>query len=337
MPTLFEALSDGSYDLQNKRDLSSDFSRKLLVYRKEIVNNYTKAHTDLSKLIAQVAKKNNLNKDQISRIIEEVNNQVYLIEYDKLKNSVDKDVEFTIATLPSVLFFMKNTEKENKKPEKVAFSPENFSFEKVASYAEPNPFSGAYGHKFGDLSVAGPSKSEILLKKIANKITSDEDNLEKISTEINAKAVEISESLVQFEKMGYSANEILNTVAKDAGFDENEYNLIKAASEDRVAGLIENKVLPSNFKINFEMNFEKTAATKTRLSLGKYSLAEKTASINLPRICLSNNRPIRGYNDLLKIAEELHVLKDDFLKKNEELVSEKEKLASANINFQTAN
>ena len=85
------------------------------------------------------------------------------------------------------------------------------------------------------------------------------------------------------------------------------------------------------------MNFEKTAATKTRLSLGKYSLAEKTASINLPRICLSNNRPIRGYNDLLKIAEGLHSLKDDFLKKNEELVSEKEKLASANINFQTAN
>ena len=76
---LLQALSEGSYDLQNNRDLSGDFAPKLMEYRSQIVDQYLHGNTDLNALIAKLATTHNLTDEQIKRVLEEVNNQVYLV------------------------------------------------------------------------------------------------------------------------------------------------------------------------------------------------------------------------------------------------------------------
>ena len=54
MATLLDALKDCTYDLQNKRDVSGDFAKKLLSYRDKIVSDYLKYKITLNKAISEL-------------------------------------------------------------------------------------------------------------------------------------------------------------------------------------------------------------------------------------------------------------------------------------------
>lgn len=341
MATLLDALSDGSYDLQNKRDLSGDFSKKLLRYRDSVVSDYLKYKIDLSKAISSIAKRDSLNDDQIQRIVEEVNNQVYLTLYEKTKNSNERDVDFNIASISKVKDAIKGesvnkedlTKKEDveeKKSEKTAFETEKGSFEKVASTNAPaDIFSGNLQYKFGNMSIPmGKSREEFLTQKIASKLKEYESDMDKIARDINHTAMEIGDTMVNLEMLGCNVSSIMSSMVKQSSLNERQVELIKEASVKRITTLTENGVLPSDFQMEFNVSTEKTASEK--FSLGNHSLI-KEAQVTIPRVCLFTNKQVGCFDDILKMASEMKEKTRAIGEKNSEYMKIKEKCASAGI------
>lgn len=352
MATLLDALSDGSYDLQNKRDLSGDFSKKLLNYRNVVVSEFLKYNIDLSKAIAKIAQRDNLNDDQIQRIVEEVNNQVYLVKYDQLKGKPDREVEFDLASKDKIKKIMKGETVSDSKPEtdlngnveskgtsKTAFETEKFeSMEKVASAESYDLFNGMMSHSYGDLSIATrKTRDEFMMTKIASHIKEKETELNKIAKSLKNTANELGDAFVNLERLGSDTSEVLSAIIKHANLNEKEVELVKEATADRINLLVERRYLPENFTVNLnDINLEKKASEK--FTLGKFSL-NKVASVacdtNIPRICLSTNKVVNGIEDIVKIAEEMKGYADELRVKNDEYISMREKCAEQGISSDT--
>lgn len=346
MATLLDALSDGSYDLQNKRDLSGDFSKKLLDYRNLVVSEFLKFNIDLSKAISKIAKRENLNDDQIQRIVEEVNNQIYLVKYDQLKGRPDREVEFDLASQDKVKKFMKgedvnsNSEPkeesvEDKISPKTAFERDKIeSMEKVASVEGYDLFNGMLSHNFGDLSVdTRMTRDEFMMTKIANHINEKQDELNKVAKLLKNTAGELGDTFVNLGRLGSDASEVLSTIIKSAGLNEKEVELIKEATADRINLLVERRYLPENFTVDLtNVNLEKKASE--RFALGKYSL-NKTASVvcdtKIPHICLSTNKVINSIDDIIKLASDMKSYANDLRTKNDEYIAIREKCAEQGI------
>lgn len=330
MATLFDALSDCSFDLQNKRDLSGDFSRKLIAYRDRIVSEYLKTGADLSELISGVSKKENLNDDQIQRIIEEVNNQIYLIKYDKLKGSNEREVDFDIASLAKVKGEIKSETKKEDSGDKVAFETDETFFEKVASSEVTDLFSRNLEYTFGDLSLNSRNNiKDFYLKKVAENIKSREFEIEKIAQKVNHNISELAETFIHLERLNSNPSEIMSSLVKEAKVTDKCLDIIKESITDKIAGYVEKNYLPSTFIVNLDnLNLNKTASEK--FNLGSFSF-NKTAEINIPTICLSTNKQISDFNGILKIASELKENTEDLKNKNDEYIICREKLASLGI------
>ena len=256
MATLLDALKDCTYDLQNKRDTSGDFAKKLLTYRDKIVSDYLKFGIGLNKAISGLVKRDNLNDDQIQRIVEEVNNQIYLIKYDKLKASNERDVEFDIASVKGVRDCIKGesntndinndnkdtekTDDKTGKSEKVAFEtekmPDNY-FEKIASeQTKYDFFSGKIKSNWGDLSCDNKvSQEQYLIQKIASKIHSTEGELDKIAETVTVLSGEIGELFVQLEKKAGDTNKTMSHMIKVAGLTKSEIDILKDATNKSLA------------------------------------------------------------------------------------------------------
>lgn len=352
MATLLDALSDGSYDLQNKRDLSGDFSRKLLKYRDMVVSEYLKYKISLNNSISKIAKQENLNDDQIQRIVEEVNNQIYLTKYEKLKGSVDREVEFDIASVKGVRECIKghcakeDLEQEDKKEysesktsSKVAFeSVKSDSMEKVASTDNRDIFNGMLSHSFGDLSVNTKyTRDEFMLGKIASAVEEKECELNKIAKEIKHHTNELSEVFVHAERLGSDVSEIMSTIIKSAELNDKEVNLVKEAIVEKIATLKDRETIPSDFLVNFDnVSIDKKASEL--FTLGKFSLI-KTASVvcdtNIPKILLSTNRVVSDIGAISKIACDLKSAIVTLSDKNNEYIQIREKCAAQGIDVDT--
>lgn len=350
MATLLDALSDGSYDLQNKRDLSGDFSKKLLDYRNVVVSEFLKYNIDLSKAISGIAKRENLNDDQIQRIVEEVNNQVYLVKYDQLKGKPDREVEFDLASKDKVKKLMKGEDVTNnsepteavKKEEvssKTAFEKDKMeNMEKVASSESYDLFNGSLSHSYGDLSIATrKTRDEFMMTKIANNIKDREDELNKIAKCLKNTVNELGDTFVNLERLGSDTNEVLSAIIKSAELNDKEIDLIKEATADRINVLVERRYLPEDFTVNLNnVNLEKKASEK--FTLGKYSL-NKTASVvcdtNIPNICLSTNKVVGSIDDIVKLASDMKNYANTLRAKNDEYIAIREKCAESGIDSDT--
>ena len=344
MATLLEALSNGTYDLQNKRDLSGDFAKKLIDYRNAVVSDFLKFNINLNKAIAKIAKKENLNDDQIQRIVEEVNNQVYLIKYDKTRGSNEREVEFDIASVEGVKKELKgdsnsskgtnNENAEDKNISKSAFEKERLdTFEKVASVTETKSselFTGLFSHKFGDLSSnLSLSKDEYALQKIAQLTNEKEKELNKIMADVSYKTSELADVFINLEKLGSDAGEVLGALVKKADLNLNEVNMIKDCINNKITLEKTAGCIPQSFKVNFG---NVSLKEESRFNLGKYSL-EKKASINcsIPGMVLSSKRSVSSFDEILKLAQEFKQDIENLEKSNEEYLEIREKCAQANI------
>lgn len=347
MSTLLDALSDGSYDMQNKRDLSGDFSKKLLSYRDNVVSDYLKYKVNLSEAISKIARRDNLNDDQIQRIIEEVNNQIYLIEYDKLKSSTTRDVEFDIASMQGVKKHLngedtdsdkeQNSDENGKKNilKKSAFEQIKMDeWEKTASVHEENFYSDAPDYKYCDMSISDKvSRDEFMLRKIASTVNEKHSELERLTNSANYKAYELSDVFVNLERLGANTSEIVSSMIKTANISDKEFCILKEATDEKLQSLIELRYLPSNFSVNLDgVSVEKTASE--RFSLGSLSRS-KTASINceyeVPRMELSTGKMIRNFGDIVKLASEFKDTANQLIEKNREYVAIREKCAGYGI------
>lgn len=329
MATLLEALSDGSFDMQNKRDLSSGFARELTSYRDKVVNDYVKHKIDLNKSIANLAKSKNFNDDQIQRVIEEVNNQVYLIEYSKLKEQPERNVTFDIAMLPKIKGIMDGSYKEKESNNSVNLqktASECGSFEKIASdesQGDMRNFFNSYNvHSCSLRFETKEDESKIYLQKIAKSIVEEDEKLEKMAKEMDRGLNSLGMAMIKYTQLGLDTNSIFNEMGKEAGLSEKDMELVKIATESRLENLKETTPIPKEFKV--ELNIEKVA--NEDFSLGKFSMV-KTASVSnryVPTIIV-DKVAIKGMDELVKLASDVSSAVNEYVsrKQNYELMLDK--------------
>lgn len=329
MATLLEALSDGSFDMQNKRDLSSGFARELTSYRDKVVNDYVKHNMDLNKSIANLAKSKNFNDDQIQRVIEEVNNQVYLIEYSKLKEQPERNVTFDIAMLPKIKSIMDGSYKEpenNNGSNLQKTASECGSFEKIASDETQgdmrNLFNSYNVHSCSLRFETGEDESKIYLQKIAKNIVEEDARLEKMAKEMDNGLNSLGMAMIKYTQLGLDANSIFNQMGKEAGLSDRDMELIKIATETRLENLKQTTPMPEGFKV--DLNIEKVA--NEDFSLGKFSMVKTASASNryVPTIIV-DKVSIKGMNELVKLASDVSGIVDEYVtrKQNYELMLDK--------------
>lgn len=329
MATLLEALSDGSFDMQNKRDLSSGFARELTSYRDKVVNDYVKHNMDLNKSIANLAKSKNFNDDQIQRVIEEVNNQVYLIEYSKLKEQPERNVTFDIAMLPKIKSIMDGSYKEpenNNGSNLQKTASECGSFEKIASDETQgdmrNLFNSYNVHSCSLRFETGEDESKIYLQKIAKNIVEEDARLEKMAKEMDNGLNSLGMAMIKYTQLGLDANSIFNQIGKEAGLSDRDMELVKIATETRLENLKQTTPMPEGFKV--DLNIEKVA--NEDFSLGKFSMVKTASASNryVPTIIV-DKVSIKGMNELVKLASDVSGIVDEYVtrKQNYELMLDK--------------
>ena len=329
MATLLEALSDGSFDMQNKRDLSSGFARELTSYRDKVVNDYVKHNMDLNKSIANLAKSKNFNDDQIQRVIEEVNNQVYLIEYSKLKEQPERNVTFDIAMLPKIKSIMDGSYKEpenNNGSSLQKTASECGSFEKIASDETQgdmrNLFNSYNVHSCSLRFETGEDESKIYLQKIAKNIVEEDARLEKMAKEMDNGLNSLGMAMIKYTQLGLDANSIFNQIGKEAGLSDRDMELVKIATETRLENLKQTTPMPEGFKV--DLNIEKVA--NEDFSLGKFSMVKTASASNryVPTIIV-DKVSIKGMNELVKLASDVSGIVDEYVtrKQNYELMLDK--------------
>ena len=332
MANMFEALSDGSLDLQNKRDLSTDFARNLVKYRDSVVSDYLKYKIDLNTAISKIAKKENLNDDQIHRIVEEVNNQVYLAEYSRLKGSTEREVNFNLASINKVKELCGG---KSEKTEKEASSLEGSEMEKVASEEnkyQMNIFNGpqfTYGSLAPNMKL---SKEDFILNKIASKFKEKEEAMEKIAKNINLKGNILADTLVKLDRNGADSNAIFSKIARTLGLEDAEIDMVKEACVKRVEIMKENRMIPSNYEYNFELSTEKTASEI--FTLGKFSLNKTAGYEKVPPTLAMNNTHIKTTADVEKIASEFHSLVSELKSERDAYTVIKEKCANSGVDIE---
>lgn len=329
MATLLDALSDGSFDMQNKRDLSSNFARNLTSLRDTIVNDYVKHKMDLNKSIANLAKSKNLNDDQIQRVIEEVNNQVYLIEYSKLKEEPERHVTFDIAMLPKIKKIMDGKFEEEPKQQQEKKASEHHSFEKIASTEEfgdsLNMFNSNSTFKCPLKLESAEDESKIFLKKIAFEISEENQKLEKLGKNLDRELSTFGMALVKYAQLGHDTNKIITEVSKQANLNEMHTQLIKIATEKRTEDLKATTPISDDFCV--ELNIEKSASET--FTLGKFSKMAPNL-IEIPTI-ISDNKSIAGINGLVKIANEIASISDEYKVRAENYDVSLDKIASLGL------
>lgn len=306
MSSLLDALSDGSYDLNHKRDTSGNFSKRLVKLRDEVVNDYYKYNISLNTLISKLAKKESLNDDQIKRIVEEVNNQVYLIEYAKLKNKNDRTVRFEIA------LFEKVKSGTSKEYDSKSEGNEKIAMEKVASENPQSNFFNGPAYKIGGINIPmGMSKDEYMTKKIAQTVKEKQGGIEKISTELNKKVAILGETLVQAKRLGSNENEIFKLICKSASLNDAEMLFMKEASEERVQIAKRKGVVPESFTLNLDVSFEKTASET--FGLGRFSKLNSQTTCNtvIPQILVNDTLRVASIDDITKLASEFKSISND--------------------------
>lgn len=288
--------------------LSGNFTTKLKTWVDKALRDY-KSNIDLNKSIALIAQSNNLSDDQIQRIIEEVNTQVYLDEYAKTKNQGDRDVEFNIASLPKV----KNlTGTDMGKPSKQTTTApgdggEKPNMAKKASLADSLNFTNYSPYKTAGLSAEKKiSHSDILSKDISEKIASSEAEYSVASKELLTDVNALANALIKYAQLNEDYQEIFSNVCKEASFMKSNQILIKEAVTQLSFQMKENRSLPKNFDMS--LNLVDANFKEAKLSLGEHSLIKEASdgSSNKPLPTIVTNKgAIKDYKQLIALVNKI--------------------------------
>lgn len=308
MKTLLDALNDG-LDIGFKPQAQSNkFVSSLPGYIKTAVDNYVRYGKDLNDTIRSIAEKNKLNDDQIQRVVEGANNQVYLIIYEKGKGNLDREVKFELASLPKVKGREISSEKLTKGTSKAAGNLMD-GLEKVAS--EEIPFTVLQNSKTKMRNIDNTDTKLENLKKLATEYHEVHKEIEKVAASVVSSFYDISDVLIQSHLTGYDHQAIYDYISKKASFDDSDKEMMKSAFEEKLDFLRKDR--PSIYcPIEMSIDFYGKEITKEAFSLGDRSLS-KTASEEIePKVPVVtvNKKTAKSINDLIGLAEKAKTDKD---------------------------
>lgn len=294
MPTLLEALmSEGSPDTHTPNQ--SGFVEKLAAYASVISTNMIKYAEPLNLGIAKIAKANNLNDDQIQRVVEECNNRVFLIKYAHLKNEDDRRVSFDIASLQGV----KDAMNGNNELEKVAsVKVDDFGFD-VKSYG---------GSFTSDLCGYNETKlKDVVMEKVASDLSQSKQMSSKLSTDLDEHVYTIADAISHAEVQYGTGQRLFNEMTKQAELNLDYQEMLCGAINEKVASAISEGLWcgDPNFKVY------QCVTTDSRFTLGKHSFIEKFAGLDpLNQSIKCSHHIIDGVGELVKLAHTVKKLAD---------------------------
>lgn len=292
MPSFAEAFRTNSpQELSSAKGGVSGFPQKLGSYRDRVVQSYIRFGSELNGEIAKIASAEGLNDDQIQRVVEEVNNQVYLTKYAQVKSCDDRDIKFPVAMLKDVKKIIGGDSETEKK----------------ASAEDPLNAFNFTSHEFGNCA---PEKKKELIDIVAEKIASDHSQatteIDKASAVFDASISKIAEAMIKFDRAGVDAQRLFNIVCRDAYLGSVPQNVIKLAITEQVNMLKEAGTVNQDYELSLE-NYDANQESDD-FGLGKFSLM-KTASNNglrdIPSVLLSDGTFIKNIPAFVKIASEV--------------------------------
>lgn len=291
---------DPMYDFIEKMgsEYLGDFKSQLEKFTSDITSEHIRTNADLNASIADVAKKHNLNPDQIQRIIEEVNTSVHLYYYNKQKNNDVRDVRFPIARKDTINELLSRPAPKSKGSDiqKIAFyGEEDAEFEKIASDESRFEFSKVT-ESVSPVKIRDRfSERQAFDLKLA--IEQANEQLEKEALELKDGMDKVASVLIKNELMRKgAASEIAGFLMKQASI--RFVDAFEHSFADKVLSEIESGAIPSDFVSNLHIT-EKRAS---EFSLGKYSFLNEKPNFTAAVV---NGEIFSDIESLKKVAGEL--------------------------------
>lgn len=273
-----------------------DFKSQLEKFAADITSEHIRRNADLNALIANVARKDNLNPDQIQRIIEEVNNSVHLYYYNKQKNNDVRDVRFPIARKSKIDELLSRPAPKKDEMRKSSFyTGEDAEFEKVAS-TETDPGFAKVTESISPIKIRDRySEQQAFNLKLA--IEEANEKLEKEAISLKDGMSKIASVLIKNELVRKgSASEIAGFLMKTASIRFID------AFEHSFADIVAKEIQSGNVPDGFESNLYITEKRASEFSLGKFSFLNEKPNFTSAVV---NGEIFSDIDSLKKVAGEL--------------------------------
>ena len=289
MATLAETLINDAADLGKVNTLHQDspFVRELPGMIQKVASDYMKHNIDLNDSIYKIAKEKNLTGEQVQRLVEESNNQVYMAKYASLKGNRNRDVQFKLADGKEIKARLKGEHKMEKKAsansDDIA-TFQNGTFMKYASFA--------------------PEKSSSIKKIVAHKAVSIMDELrsstEKYASEIGEGFSVIAQSLILQEYFNKNAQDVFTEICKKANWDEPCMDLCAEAIDNNLKYMKSGNQVGKAMEIDIA-KYQKTAS----YDIGKYSFNKEASYTKFSPVVTPDGVSVQSLDSLVKIACEI--------------------------------
>lgn len=308
------------------------YMAKITALKDIVIRNFYQKGINLNESIANIASEENLNHDQLSRLIEEVNCDVYLEEYGKTKNKSVRDVKFDIASMTKIKDLMnpqdsQDLEKTQDDPKLKKVKGGNKGMMKRAfdENFEGDSLNAFNYTAFETCGLAPEADKDIdpnifKVRKIAKAINELDEDIEKIAKELYEDYGAIANSLIKVAQHNGDSQALFETICKQAQLDTNYQEAIIDLFTEKVANYKElGYIAPS---ANIELSLVQDLTPEQDFSLGKYSLS-KSASEEVP-VVVTNKGVIKDVNNLITLANKIE--------KNQKKMQDKQnKVKSINI------
>jgi len=295
-----------------------ELAEKIKLWSARIVSDAQKYKVDLNKAIAKIAQANNLNNEQIQRIIEKVNTDIYLIEYNRMKNQQERIVEFDLASITKIKDLIGNQTRANVE---TPADPENkgevAEMPKRASLNEPLNFLNYSAYdSVGLAEDRRPTLRDIMTRQMTEKIAAMNVDYEQSLSKFSSHVDSMAQALVKYAKLNLDVQHIFENMCKAANLKQSTQIIIKKAVQDHVKTQKEAKQLFPAFELDIAIIDGLTK--EASFNLGKHSLAKQATNSNqpLPQI-VTDKTLIRDYTQLARLAAEIQQRQEQLQEKAE--------------------
>ena len=290
------------FDKAAEERLNSVFLNNRQNWIHRAVEDYMRYNTDPNQNIAKVAQQYDLNDQQIRRLVEETNVQIYLQKYAGVKTKDVRRVEFELADFNKIASALGKTP-TTEDAEKAA-NIADVLIEKAASAASTVDFltnSASYEPSLWDANKVDQARVELARKAILVKTAEVAEAQYQLAKSTLHKIAQLGDALINLEYRGVSAQTVFTKIAQEVKMPGEYQDAIAKYVVDKVASMKEERMLPKNLNLTLEkVALESEEAPS--YSLGKHSLLSKVASFDENSVNLADGK---SYATLVTLASEI--------------------------------
>lgn len=291
-------IRDRKSDIASEVAQGKNLHKRIIALAEEASRSSIDEGLELNELLAKISRRENLNRLQIQRLVEETNTVAYNMRYDKLRDSHDRRITFPIASLEGVITEMGfNAPPEISNPNLSSGGKGEGEIDKAASTTvEPSPIHTPHSGL--------EERRERYLQKMAsvNKKQS-EKNQARVEREINSSIFKIANTLVMTERHLKTANEVFNTLLSDVDLsDDSIEGIVKKASVIS-EHMVKTKRSRPGFMVTLKQNPTEKVADHI---LGDYSLIKEAEDIpKVKEVKIQPTLDVADFNQLVSLAQKL--------------------------------